>query len=270
MTINGKGEREKMKVLLILVDGMRPDALAEIAQVKKIKKESAYTMQAKTVTPPVTLPCHMSLFHSVDPSRHGTITNTYAPQVRPIEGLFDLLKKNGKTCAFFYNWEELRDISRPESLTISYFSSGHDLGFSVTDDISTKAAIESILRYHTDFTFLYLGCPDDTGHKAGWMSEKYMEAVQHSWENIEKVLKELPEDYTVIITADHGGHERNHGTDFSEQGVYLDTTIPVIIRGETFTAGKELQDVDLKDLAPTIAQLLGVKPADEWEGKSLV
>ena len=39
--------------------------------------------------PSVTLPCHMSLFHSVDPDRHGITTNGYVPQVRPIKGMFD-------------------------------------------------------------------------------------------------------------------------------------------------------------------------------------
>ena len=60
-----------MKIILILCDGMRPDALSNIPQVNAIKQKASYTMTATTVMPSVTLPCHMSLFHSVDPSRHG-------------------------------------------------------------------------------------------------------------------------------------------------------------------------------------------------------
>ena len=81
-----------MKILLILSDGTRPDSLEGIEFIEKLKRESTYCMAAQTVMPSVTLPCHMSLFHSVDPSRHGTTTNTYAPQVRPISGLFEQLK----------------------------------------------------------------------------------------------------------------------------------------------------------------------------------
>ena len=73
-----------MKVLLILIDGMRPDALEDISFAQELKKKASYTMQGTSVVPPVTLPCHMSLFHSVDPTRHGTITNTYMPQVLPV------------------------------------------------------------------------------------------------------------------------------------------------------------------------------------------
>ena len=106
------------KVILILVDGMRPDGMMGCGNpfAEKLIKESTYSLKAQTVMPSVTLPCHMSLFHSVDPTRHGIVTNTYVPQVRPIEGLFDRLDKFDKKCAFFYTWEELRDLSRPDHL----------------------------------------------------------------------------------------------------------------------------------------------------------
>ena len=51
---------------------------------------------------------------------HGILTNTYVPQVRPVNGLCEQLRAGGRKCAFFYNWEELRDLSRPESLAFSY------------------------------------------------------------------------------------------------------------------------------------------------------
>lgn len=49
-------------------------------------REGSYSLRARTVMPSVTLPCHMSLFHSVDPGRHGILTNTYVPQARPRGG----------------------------------------------------------------------------------------------------------------------------------------------------------------------------------------
>ena len=78
-----------MKTLVIVVDGMRPDALIKTENAKCLLENSTYTLDARTVTPSVTLPCHMSLFHSVDPDRHGITTNGYVPQVRPIKGMFD-------------------------------------------------------------------------------------------------------------------------------------------------------------------------------------
>lgn len=260
-----------MKVLLILVDGMRPDALVKVPRAQAFLKKSAYALDARTVMPSETLPCHMSLFHSVDPERHGTASNTYMPQVRPIKGLFDVLANNRKKCASFYNWEQLRDLSRPGALDVSFFCRGWivpkegQTSFEQANNIVTEAAIAYLKEKNPDCTFLYMGYVDEAGHKDGWMSEAYMAAMENSWANIARVVDILPEDYTVIITADHGGHGRTHGTPEPE-----DMTIPVLIKGKDFPEGSQLQDVSIKDIAPTIVALLGAAPEDEWEGKSLL
>ena len=49
-----------------------------------------------------------------------------------------------------------------------------------------------------------------------------------------------------------------------------DMLIPVIICGKDFQQGKELENVSIMDIAPTVAKLAGVEPDAEWEGKSLI
>lgn len=253
-----------MKVLLILADGMRPDGLDGIRQVAEIKKKAAWTMHARTVYPSATLPCHMSLFYSVEPDRHGTTTNTFAPQVRPIDGLFEVLHANKKMNGMFYSWEPLRDVSRPGKLFYSLCCRAGRLSHTETHRVLCDAALDFIAEAQPDFTFLYLFSPDSLGHNQGWMTEGYMEAVQDCWDHIERVLEKLPEDYTVFITADHGGHERNHGTDLPE-----DMTIPLFAMGPNFTPGQQLENVSIMDIAPTVTALLGVEAPEEWEGKCL-
>ena len=111
------------KVILVSVDGMRPDGFESCGSfcIEKLKRECAYTLRGRSVMPSVTLPCHMTMFHGVAPERHGITTNLYMPQVRPVEGLCERLRAAGKTCAFFYNWHELRDLVRPGSLAYSVF-----------------------------------------------------------------------------------------------------------------------------------------------------
>lgn len=254
-----------MKVILILVDGMRPDAIAEHPQVKDMMAASSYTLEAQTVFPSVTLPCHMSLFHSVDPGRHGTTTNVYMPQVRPVDGLCEVLKKNKKSCAFFYNWEQLRDLARPGSLCHSYFCSGKQYGWEHTNELVTENAISFIGENAPDFAFVYLAWTDEAGHASGWMSDEYRKAIDSSWESIRRLRVAFGEEYTIIVTADHGGHDRTHGTTMPE-----DMTIPVFAQGAAFEPGKVLESVSLKDLAPTVAKLMEVEPAEEWEGNALV
>ena len=72
-------------------------------------------------------------------------------------------------------------------------------------------------------------------------------------------------EYTIIVTADHGGHDRAHGSD-----MYEDMTIPMFFYGPQFAPGREFSGGSILDIAPTIADIIGVAPAREWEGKSLV
>lgn len=252
------------KVLLILADGMRPDSIRGIPFVEDLLKRSAYTMHAQTVFPSITLPCHMSLFHSVDPQRHGISTNTYTPQVRPINGLCEQLALAGKSSAFFYDWQELRDLVRPGSLDIGFYYRGYQPG---TSELLAGEAIRYLTGERPDFIFLYFGLPDHIGHscRSGWMGPEYLQAVRTVWEQIERVMDAAGDGYTVIITADHGGHDRVHGTDLPE-----DMTIPVICRGQAFQPGEISREVNIMDLAPTIVKLVGAAPAAEWEGIPLV
>ncbi len=253
------------KVILILIDGMRPDAMLECKNpfVKEILSLSSYTLNAQTVMPSVTLSCHFSLFHSVKPERHGITTNIYTPQVRPIDGLVEKLYEAGKKCAFFYTWGELRDLCRPGKLHHSEFLNINS--YENADSDITDRAIKYINEENPDFTFLYLGQTDEIGgHGFGWMSEKYLECINNAFSCIKRVYENAYESYNIIIMADHGGHDRTHGEDIKE-----DMTIPVIMYGKSFEKGKEIGDASILDITPTIATLLNVPYAKEWEGKSL-
>ena len=54
------------KCILILVDGMRPDAMALCGHpfYPEFLERGAVELSGRSVMPSVTLPCHVSLFHS--------------------------------------------------------------------------------------------------------------------------------------------------------------------------------------------------------------
>ena len=253
------------KILLILTDGMRPDSLAACSNpfVRELLDHSAHDLNAQTVMPSVTLPCHMSLFHAVTPQRHGILTNTYVPQVRPVKGICEVLRAAKKNCAMFYNWEELKDLSRPDSLAYANFISGHVYGYEQANARLTQSCIDYLKTDRPDFAFLYLGWTDAAGHNNGWMSAEYLRSVSGSLDCIRKCIEEIPEEYTVVITADHGGHDRSHGCDIPE-----DMTIPILFYNRAY-ASKPLSNANIIDIAPTIASLLGVEADEDWEGKVL-
>ncbi len=254
------------KVILILVDGMASEAVESCSHkvIQKMLEDGVSNLYSTTVMPSVTLPCHMSLFHSVTPQRHGILTNTYVPQVRPVEGLIEQMKKFNKTAAFFYNWEQLRDLSQPGSLAYSCF-----IGYKhylKSDDSLTDKALQYVTEYSPDFVFLYLGETDSVGHDYGWESKEYERQVYNAWDCIEKVYHAVGNTYKIIVTADHGGHDCGHGTDDPR-----DMHIPIIISGVSPNADTEKMDsANIIDIAPTIATLVGIEANEDWRGTSLL
>lgn len=255
------------KVLLILVDGMRPDAISACRHpfLTGLRSSAAWTWRACAVNPSVTLPCHASLFLSVDPQRHGITTNTWVPQVRPIPSICDAAAAAGKLCGMFYNWEPLRDLNLPGSLDASFFLKMGRQPAGSCDEAVTDQAISYIHSGDPDFVFLYLGETDETGHRYGWMSPEYLESVALACGCIEKAAASLPAGWNVIITADHGGHDRTHGTTAPE-----DMTIPLYLYGPEIPAGQLSGSPNLKDIAPTIAGLMNFPAPRDWDGSNLL
>ena len=253
------------KVILILVDGMRPDGFLGCGHdfPAEMLAHSVHDLAARTVMPSVTLPCHMSLFHSVTPERHGILSNTYVPQVRPVKGICEVLRAAGKSCSFFYNWEELKDLSRPDSLASAVYVSGHVYGYEEANPRVTKACLDNMTAGGSDFSFLYLGWTDAAGHNNGWMSDEYMRSIRGSLDCIRSVCEAADDDTLVILTADHGGHGRSHGSDMDE-----DMTIPILFWNRNFTS-REITGTNIIDIAPTVVTTLGVTPDPEWEGKAV-
>jgi predicted AlkP superfamily pyrophosphatase or phosphodiesterase len=250
-------------VLFVMIDGLRPEAITpeRCPTLAGLMARGAYTLRAQSVMPSLTLPCHMSIFHSVPPGRHGVTTNTWSPMARPLPGLVEAAHAAGRRCSFYYNWEPLRNLSEPNHLLHAYFRNNYDSPSG--DNYIAGEAMRSLPVDQPDFAFVYLGTVDVAGHNYGWMSPRYLEQAGHVDGALGALLAVLPAGTHVLVHADHGGHDRNHGTDSPE-----DMTIPWLLAGPGIRAGHALQTpISLLDTAPTLARLLDVKPDAQWEGK---
>ncbi len=254
------------KVILISIDGMRPDGLKECGNpyVSWLERSCTYTYTGQSMNPSVTFPCHFSMAHSVTPQRHGILTNTYVPQVRPVMGIFEKIKYAGGTSAMFYGWEPLRDIATPGSLKFSTYINAYMKESS--DTALTDEALRVIGENNPDFAFLYMVETDEKGgHDNGWMSDEYLRRISIAIDNVKRVIDAFGDEYSVIIMADHGGHDRSHGSTLPE-----DMTVPFFFYGKQFAKGEVTDGLTLLDIAPTIARIMGIEPETEWEGKSIV
>jgi predicted AlkP superfamily pyrophosphatase or phosphodiesterase len=238
--------------------------LVETPTLDRLLAQGRAALAARSVMPSVTLPCHMSIFHSVEPGRHGIVTNTWTPQVRPVPGLFEVAHGAGRRTAAYYNWEELRDLWRPGALDTGFF--WRDNRSPAGDARVAQAAAQGLRQEGLDLAFVYLGYVDEAGHRHGWLSPGYLEAVAHADACIAQVWEALADRGTLLVTSDHGGHERSHGT-----AAATDLLVPLILAGEGVSGAGPLDgSVSLLDVAPTLAALLGLAAPEEWEGHSLV
>ena len=75
------------------------------------------------------------------------------------------------------------------------------------------------------------------GHDNGWMSEEYLRRISIAIDNVKRVIETYGDEYSVIIMADHGGHDRSHGTEMPE-----DMLIPIIFNGKKFKQGNAFEN----------------------------
>ncbi len=254
-------------VLLCLIDGLRPDALAaaNVPVLNRLAAGGRFTRQARTVMPSLTLPCISSLFYGVPPQQHGTLTNWCAHSWDEAS-LIDLFHMEERTTASFYNWEQLRDLSHPGSLTISMClnnAESFDLPLGEGDTLLTDLALAA-LKPFPDFCFVYLGCLDTAGHRHGWMSAEYLRALENADACLGRLVEAFPPEGLLVVLADHGGHAYGHGSDKPE-----DLTIPILFYGKDITPGEISAPVSILDVAPTIAAYAGLHAPEAWTGTAI-
>jgi phosphopentomutase len=201
--------------------------------------------------------------HSVAPNRHGILTNTYVPQVRPIAGIFEKINNAGGVSAMFYGWEPLRDIASPGSLKFSTYVNAYTR--ESADTVLTDKCLELLETDQPDFVFLYMVDTDEKGgHDSGWMTDEYLRRVSIAIDNVKRVFEKFEDKYSIVIMADHGGHERSHGSLMDE-----DMIIPFFFYGKDFQPGEISQSVSLLEIAPTIVKILDIEPDPDWEGNAI-
>jgi len=253
-------------VVVLSFDGLRADALRAVMPAGLLER-AAFTWQAKTTLPSVTLPSHTSMFTGVPPSVHQMLANDWRPSQGYVKlsTAFSVVTEAGGRSAMFVTKSKLLYLARPGTVARAEFL--------VYPRYDQTAAVREGMRYlasmQPNLLFIHVADPDDAGHRDGWMSESYLEVVRKAPGTIRLVLDTLErmgalERSLVIITADHGGHGRAHGSDRPE-----DVTIPWLALGAV-EPGPIGGPVTIYDTAATAVSALGYATPASWLGKSVV
>jgi arylsulfatase A-like enzyme len=118
---------------------------------------------------------------------------------------------------------------------------------------------------------VHLADPDNAGHSHGWMSAEYLEAVCRADRAVGSIVETLRKAGTwertaLLVTSDHGGHDRAHFTEGTKRRVE-DLTIPWICVAPGVRAGVTIErTVRITDSAPTALAFLGLKMAGVIDG----
>lgn len=253
-------------VIILSFDGLRPDALRP-AMPAALLDRAAFTWQARTVLPSVTLPSHTSMLTGVPPSVHGMLANTWrtAQGYVKMPTAFSVVTESGRRAAMFVTKAKLLYLARPGTVARAEFL--------VYPRYDQAAAVREAMRYlasvQPDLLFIHVADPDDVGHRDGWMSEPYLDVVRKVPATIGIVLDTLrrmsaTDRSLVIVTADHGGHGRSHGSDRPE-----DVLIPWLAFGAV-APGPLAGSVAIYDTAATAVAALGLPVPAGWAGRPVV
>ena len=244
-----------IRVVIVSIDGLRPDAVQQLnpPNLSALTRRGATTWQAQTIVPSNTLPSHTSMLTSYLPARHGITWDDYLPAngTLKVPMIFIAARRAGRRTAMVAGKEKFNTFRDTAEMDVF-------VGGTRTDaDVAEQAVAQ--LYAGVDLLFVHFPDVDLSGHATSWMSAAYKDKVAKADEALGRIMAALPENTTLIVTADHGGHGSAHGTTDR-----LDMTIPWIIAGPRVRPGYALAaPVANLDTSATAAFLLGLTlPAD--------
>jgi predicted AlkP superfamily pyrophosphatase or phosphodiesterase len=99
------------------------------------------------------------------------------------------------------------------------------------------------------FVFLHVSGLDFVGPEYGWLSAEYQEELSYIDDYLTPIIRSVKEqkNYLIIITSDHAGHDKIHGSQHPD-----DYKLPFIIHSDIMKL-KNIQNsrysvADLKDI----------------------
>lgn len=283
------GAPQAEHVVLISIDGLRPDAIDEANTVALpvLMKEGSYCPKAKTVRPSLTLPAHVSMLTGLEVARHGVSWNDYKPGEISVPTIFSLVKKSGKSTAAFYTKPKFYFLARKADYDFLYIPpipanwdsvnpllvrAGVKASYAGLPDTSATGIANAFARewpkLKPAFAFVHFRETDVAGHKYDWMSDDYLEAVGICDQAVGSILQTIDKSglrskTVVIVTTDHGGHGDRHDLDLPENN-----TIPWICSGPGVPKGIKIdREVRVTDTTPTALKLLGIPVPEKLDGK---
>jgi hypothetical protein len=261
------------KVLIIGVDGMRPDAMtaANAPTFDSLIASGAvsYSCFAEDIT--ISGPCWSSILTGVHRAKHGVRDNSFA---------------GANYTNYPHFFKRLQDLCDATTLSIARWAPINTQIALTTPDVSqsglTDANVASftasyVASNNADVIFLHFDDVDAAGHASGFHPSvpQYLAAIERTDTYAGQVLAAIRarptyanEDWLVIVTSDHGGTiDGTHGRNIPEHRL-----TPLIVSGLSSAVGTIITpDPELVDIPATVMTFLGlpIDPSWGWDGQAV-
>ena len=270
------------KLLLIGIDGVRADVLADVStpNLDALAAVGSFTARTRTTTPSVSGPAWSSMLTGVWPDKHGVTSNRFTnrqydrypdfltriEQVRPELATFAVV-----------DWLPLGRLAEggpalSDQIDVREVLDGSELGWADADTRSVALAVQHITQADPDAMFVYLGNPDETSHEHQSIGVEYRDAISLSDRHVGMLVDAIrarplysSEDWLVLVSTDHGRlPDGGHGGESA-----IEMTTFILASGPSAALGTPAGSTFIVDIAVTALTHLGVSidPAWELDGK---
>jgi predicted AlkP superfamily pyrophosphatase or phosphodiesterase len=289
LLLGGDGEAiEKSKHVLILgIDGVRPDALkvANTPNIDSLIANGTYAANTDIIAPRETTsdtvsgPGWSNLLTGVWSDKHGALDNDFKGTHYDRYPHFFARLKEAQPKAFtasISTWKPIEaKIVSAADINVDYEQKDKD--YQASDKKVTGRALDVLSENSPTAIVVYFGQVDETGHKHGFHPSvpEYIAAIERVDGHVGEVIAGVHgrksfanEDWLTIVCTDHGGQGKNHGggrTTPEIRNVFL------VVSGDAAAKGVVETPTYQVDVVGTALQHLGVAPKDEWklDGKAI-
>jgi len=265
------------KVLLIGLDGVRPDVLAEVPtpHIDALIAEGAFTPHARTGMPSVSGPGWSSMLNGVWPEKHGVVNNDFTGKRYDLYPDFltriEDVRPELNTFAVA-DWKPLvaQDdgvATISDRVDVKHVMDGYEMGWPEGDEEAVRLAEEHLASADPDALFVYLGNPDEASHEARSIGEEYRDAIALADAHVGRLVAAVRaratyarENWLILMSTDHGRTAQGgHGDDTPEE-----RTIFFLASGPSAEVGTPADTVHIVDVPVTALAHLGIEADPAW------
>ena len=266
--VGADGAALRPKALVIMLDGMRADAVENVASAPNLRMlrdgkwqpgyKCAWSLDANTILDAQTIsgPNHVAIACGVTFKKHRVPDNgknVCDHKMWPSWLVRLVSAKPAMKALFMYSWKWDESVSPDPRVEFVHAT-----------DASNAAAMPRRLAAADapDAVQWYIDWPDHGGHSFGYYpyTTGYFNTVYLSDKAIGAALKAIAsrptfaqEDWLIVVTADHGGYHNSHGMMHGPA-----TTVPLLVVGRGVSQGRMRGTPHNYDAAPTALAHFGL------------